>query len=230
MRNCGLGQFKKNDKVNVRDLPEKWDKGGRETDKSFAAFTLYLQLGENRTAKAAAESAGRSVSLFARWSRKFNWIERAAAYDAHQDLIRKRALEQAAVRSGVDWAIRGHHHREDEWALRAELVLACRTCLAKFRDGSRGATLGDIARALDQASKLGRLASGLDLEKPMEETGPGESVLKEIENVLDQVFSDDAKAAVVLDVEAVPPRPEPAKLAAPLEGREPVLRMIGGAT
>ena len=44
----------------------------------------------------------------------------------------------------------------------SELMEAGRKVLEKFRDGSRGATLGDVARALELASKLG-VADRLDL-------------------------------------------------------------------
>ena len=45
--------------------------------------------------------------------------------------------------------------------IRSELIAAGRKVLKRFTDEGRGATLGDVARALDLASKLGRLASGM---------------------------------------------------------------------
>jgi hypothetical protein len=180
-----------------------WQQLPREGGKAFEAFRLYLDCGSGRTVVAAAVRCSKSVSLLARWCRKFDWEGRARAFDAHFAVIRRRAEEKAAAVEGVDWAQRARNHREDEWNVRAELLQACRKTLEKFRDGTRGATLGDVARALDLASKLGRLASGLDLEKQPEESGEDVNVLVEIEAVLDKLYGPKAPPGPVLEVEAL---------------------------
>ena len=73
--------------------------------------------------------------------------------------------------------------------------------LEKFRDGSRGATLGDVARALELASKLGRLASGLATDKTEVTGEDGGPIRVEFEAALRKVYGP------VVDVEALPVAP-----------------------
>jgi len=51
--------------------------------------------------------------------------------------------------------------RQEEWSLHEECLRAGRAALDRFTALERPATLSEIARILELASKLGRLASGL---------------------------------------------------------------------
>ena len=64
-------------------------------------------------------------------------------------------------------------------------------------DGSRGATLGDVARALDLASKLGRLSSGLATESIEQKAEVDVNFRIEVEAAVKKAFGD------VVDVEVV---------------------------
>jgi hypothetical protein len=58
----------------------------RETDKAWAAFVVYRDLGpEERTRAKVAEQLGKSARWIEIWSRRWNWTERARAYDVHMD-------------------------------------------------------------------------------------------------------------------------------------------------
>lgn len=59
-------------------------RGKRESADSFAAFTVYLELGRERSLKAVASIIGTSVGNVANMSKKYAWSGRAAAYDADQ--------------------------------------------------------------------------------------------------------------------------------------------------
>ena len=71
--------------------PNPWDRLPRETDKGFAAFRVYLELGPTRSFEAAwrayREERGlrgeRMPSHFRRWKDRNNWPGRAAAFDGH---------------------------------------------------------------------------------------------------------------------------------------------------
>lgn len=179
----------------------------RETNKAFAAFRVYLEMGMDRSLLAVAGKLGKSVRLVERWSRKFDWPARVQAHAAHLADIERKTAEALAVKAGTDWAQRQEDHREEEWALRGELIEAGRKVLEKFKDGSRGATLGDVARALDLASKLGRVSSGLSLEPAEPPPAEDGAFLIQIEVALDKVYGPGPNAETlkgeVIDVQTV---------------------------
>lgn len=169
-----------------------------ESNKAFAAFQAFCALGDERT----RTKINHKPATLNYWSWKFNWPSRVRARAAHLALIERQAAEATASRNGVDWAIRQAAQREDEWGIRTELIEAARMTLAKFRDGSRTASLGDAVRALDIASKLGRLASGLDSAKP--EAGANVNVLVAIDLALDRVYgptSGPVPAGPIIEVQ-----------------------------
>jgi len=155
-------------------MPMVFEQQERESNKAFAAFKTYLELGPERSLVAVAAKLGKFRSQIERWSKKYDWAARVQAHGQHLAEVERKAAEAVVTVSGVDWGRRQVEHREEEWSLRGELIAAGRKVLEKFKEGSRGATLGDVARALDLASKLGRLSSGLPNEvKEVKETVTG---------------------------------------------------------
>lgn len=61
---------------------------GKETAKAYEAFVTYLELGRERTCARVAELLNLSPSAIERYSKLYNWQERAAAWDADQ--VRER--------------------------------------------------------------------------------------------------------------------------------------------
>src|SRR3989442_1033130 len=112
----------------------------RESAKAFAAFTVYLGMGADRSLAAVGQKLGKSVGLIERWSGKFAWPARAQAHAEHLARVEREATEAVARGKSAEWLARREEHKETEWALRGELVEAGRRVLAKFKDGSRGAT------------------------------------------------------------------------------------------
>ena len=79
-----------------------WERQEGESVQAFEAFTLYLEMGGERSLRAVGQKLGKSSTLIERWSATKRWVERAAAYDA--DLQQKaytaavsRARKMAAV-------------------------------------------------------------------------------------------------------------------------------------
>src|SRR3974390_3008501 len=66
-----------------RSAPLAFEQQPRESDKAFAAFSLYLSLGPERSLAAVAAKLGKCGSLMERWSGKFAWRERVRAHGAH---------------------------------------------------------------------------------------------------------------------------------------------------
>ena len=189
-------------------MPLPFEQLPKESAKAFAAFALYLSLGPERSIRAVGEKLGKSEGLLERWSRKFDWPARVQAQAAYLAIVEREATEALARTSAAQWLTRREDHRQDEWQIRSELIAAGRKVLKRFTEGDKGATLGDVARALDLASKLGRLASGLATDHT-EVTGPdGGPVQIELTAALNKIYGP---AVDVEEVTATPPSlPEPA--------------------
>lgn len=77
------------------DAPKPWERLPKESSKAYAAFQLYRSMPPmRRSQRAAAKEMHRNPSLLADWSRKFRWMERADAFDMHQDAVALEAQDQ----------------------------------------------------------------------------------------------------------------------------------------
>lgn len=74
-----------------RNEKKPWERQDGETPKAFEAFCVYLELGDSRSVRAAAQKCSKSASLFMRWSAANKWVERAAAHDEE---LRRQAFEK----------------------------------------------------------------------------------------------------------------------------------------
>lgn len=161
----------------------------KESDKAFAAFALYLGLGPARSLGAVARKLGKCQRLMEKWSKRFDWPARVQAHGAHMALVEREAAEALARAKGVDWVKRQEEHRADEWAVRCELIETAREALRRWRaKPERCGSLEGIARLLELASKLGRLASGMATDKTEVKTEVDGVVRVEIEAALNKIY------------------------------------------
>lgn len=59
-----------------------WEQQEGEGSRAFAAFTVYLEMGGDRSLRAVGQKCTKSIPLIKRWSAAHRWVDRAAAYDA----------------------------------------------------------------------------------------------------------------------------------------------------
>jgi hypothetical protein len=88
------------------------------------------------------------------------------------------------------WEHRILELREEEWQAHRECLDAASECLKRYKAGPhRAVSLRDIARLLELASKLGRLATGADSTAAL---GSYEDpqLIAEFQRQLDQVFNE----------------------------------------
>lgn len=64
------------------------DRLPRESSKAYQAWCVYRDLGIERSIKSVAAQCDKSEQIIGRWSSEFDWVERAAKFDAAQDQIR----------------------------------------------------------------------------------------------------------------------------------------------
>ena len=73
-----------------------YDRETNESAKAFDAWTVYRDLGAERSLQKASEmyyGHGANVGQFERWSRRYGWVERARAFDVEREMIRRSAIE-----------------------------------------------------------------------------------------------------------------------------------------
>ncbi|MBI1178472.1 hypothetical protein GC207_13640 [bacterium] len=167
----------------------------KESDKAFAAFSLYLSMGPQRSTAEVASKLAKSEQLIRRWSARWCWLDRVAAYATHMAAVERESTEALTRAKAPLWLKRQEEHKEVEWAMRGELVEAGRKILESFRDGSKGATLGDVARALELASKLGRLASGMETDRTEITGEDGGPIKVELEVALKKIYGAEVPPA-----------------------------------
>jgi hypothetical protein len=133
-----------------------------ETAKAYAAFLCFLSLGPERTVGPAAIKCGKAEGTLRKWSERHAWMQRARDYDA-MVAVQEEELKVIALRSkAVGWAERQEKLKELEWSIAEKLLAKAKALL---EDPSVKWTGGDIAKALDIASKLGRLATGMETDR-----------------------------------------------------------------
>ncbi len=186
----------------------------RESAKAFAAFSMYLSLGPERSLAKVAAKLGKGQRIMETWSQKFDWAARVQAHGAHLAVVGREAAEALARAKGVDWVKRQEEQRADEWQARCDLLELARETIKRWKENPRKCgTLEGVARLLDLASKLGRLASGMPTDRTEVTTEVHGKIDVEWEIALKRVYGPGAKAevtaspagapAVVVDVEAV---------------------------
>lgn len=82
------------------EVPEPWERQPDESDVAFEAFTVYRDLGPQRSQAAVANQINRELSQMKAWSLKHRWVTRSLAWDDHLDAVARNAMERARVDMG----------------------------------------------------------------------------------------------------------------------------------
>jgi hypothetical protein len=115
-------------------MPLPFEQQPRESNKAFAAFSLYLSLGAERSLDVVRKKLGKSARLIQRWSGKFDWTERVAAHGAHLAVVEREAIEAAARGKAAEWSSREQKLRETEWAMHEAAIAAAKKGLAAYME------------------------------------------------------------------------------------------------
>lgn len=113
-------------------MPLEFEQQEKESDKAFAAFAMYLSMGSERSLEAVRQKCGKSSRLIQRWSSRWRWTERVTAHTSHLATVEREATEALARGKSAQWLKRQEEHRDEEWALRGELIAAGRKVLKRF--------------------------------------------------------------------------------------------------
>ena len=189
---------------NQQDKPLPFDQQPNESTKAFAAFSEYLNMGAERSLAAVGKRLGKSEGLMERWSARFDWPGRVRAHEAHLATVERLATEAVARGKSAEWLARQVEQREEEWKARNEALDLAREAIGRWKGNrSRCGSLEGIARLLELASKLGRLASGMPTDRTELVGEDGGPVRVEFEMALQKVYGEPDGGAVV-EAEVVP--------------------------
>jgi hypothetical protein len=178
-------------------MAQPFDQRAKESAKAFAAFSIYLALGSERSLEIVRQKCGKSSRLIQRWSSRWNWGERVRAYEENLAAIEQKATEALATERAAERLKRQGEQLDEEWRNRNEAIELARAAIARWKaNEKRCGSLEGIARLLDLASKLGRLACGLATDKTEITGEDGGPIRLELEAALKKVYGD------IVDIEA----------------------------
>ena len=185
-------------------MPLEFEQRPKESAKAFAAFALYLSMGSERSLAQVGKKLGKSEGLIERWSKRFDWGGRVQAHGAHFAAVEREATEAVARGKAAEWLTRQEKIRDREWSMHEKCLAAAERALASFMEREKVyANLSDIARILEVASKLGRLAAGMATDRTEVTGEDGGPIRVELSAALNKIYGD------VVDVECTSPRPSP---------------------
>ena len=147
------------------NTPEPWERLQDESTKAYEAFCTYRDMGRERSLSKVAEKLQKSETLMGRWSRTYDWVNRAAKWDDEQDRIERETAQREQVK-----AIKDMRKRHADLG-QAMLIKAARA-LAKIPENEIKPQ--DISRMVDVASKLERISRG-DVGEVVEERDGGKA-------------------------------------------------------
>jgi hypothetical protein len=79
-------------------IKQPFDRLEGESSKAFEAFSVYRDLGVNRSTEQVAQRLSKSIAIIQRWSGLHNWVVRATAYDDYIDAEARKKLDRNAIK------------------------------------------------------------------------------------------------------------------------------------
>jgi hypothetical protein len=128
---------------------DKWERQHGEPPRAYLWFCEYRDMGVSRSVAKVQEKWGKKISINRLYclSSKYNWVERAEAYDDHMDKLRRAENEEA---------IRKMSERHAGMA-----VLIQQKLMQKLQNYTIDEiSSADVARLFDVAVKIERLSRG----------------------------------------------------------------------
>ena len=188
-----------------------WDRQGGETAKGFGAFELFRRLGPDRTVQAAWEQyflrpggrrergtkgAGPAPGYFKRWSARWEWHQRAVAWDEE---VAAMARDQELDRELREKA-REHEEEIRQRQLWKEEARAARTVARRLLlralqgiEAQEIETMGvreilphlqRISSLLEAGQRLERMALGEATDRTAVETTPGDQTKRDLADII----------------------------------------------
>jgi hypothetical protein len=166
---------------------------------AYSAFQRFIASGGVLRPEAMAAETGKVGATLRQWYQRHHWVERYQAMSVAQGEAVLQSARRKAERALAEWAERKEQLRATEWTLHLALVEAGQRGLEMLGkgDGERVMEAPDVARLLDLASKLGRLATGLATDSKEVTGGVLGALHVDIEVALKKVYGQEKSAKVI---------------------------------
>lgn len=176
-----------------------------ESSKAYDCANAYFLMGADRSLTKLSQLRSESglktpaISCLKRWSARWNWVERAAAYDKFCFEEREREMQKARAEQAQRWIERDENLREEFYQVGQEIVTKARRMIREFpeREVSKktsddGKTVHITVKPKHSLSGLAQLISvGAELQRLAVGINPGSSPLDNLD--FSQLSSDDLK-------------------------------------
>jgi hypothetical protein len=108
------------------DLSAKgvWQRLPQESQGAYSAFATFLELGPDVTLREVAEKLGRTFDAVRHLSRRYHWMERAAAYRQHFSNASLLAAESQHAKQAELLRMRDRFFRQQLWETSQTLLIA----------------------------------------------------------------------------------------------------------
>lgn len=130
---------------------DPWEQQPGESAQAFQAFRTYRDLGVERSLAKVAQKLGKSKTLMDRWSGRWGWVKRAAAWDREDD--RKFLAEQRYARKSI-----ARRQAKFATSFQQKLIEALNSMDASKMSAS------DMIRWLEVTTRIETAAASIDLE------------------------------------------------------------------
>lgn len=159
-----------------------WERQDKEGVKPFQAFAMYRDMGNDRSLRDIAKQLNKSLTLIARWSSEWHWVERCKEYDAEID----RKAQKARIK-----AVEEMNKRHADMAVVFQGKILQRLQSVQLNELSPA----DMIKWMTEATKLERLARGEPTEHTKQTGGEPEGGKKErVFDIAEKIISDPKAA------------------------------------
>lgn len=160
-----------------------------ESAEAYQAAKLYFELAANRSHEAVSQKLGKSRTLLSRWSSKWKWPDRAAAYDAYVEEQREQALQRARAEDAQRWIERDRSLRERFFTVGELIVEKAERMIREFperdiirKEDKEGQVINLTVKTKHSLSGLSQLVSvGAELQRLAVGIQPGSSPLDSLD-------------------------------------------------
>ncbi len=130
-------------------MKQIWERQEGESAKAYDAFTLYRDMGPGRSISKIVQKHTKNRATCGKWSVKYNWVQRVAAYDEEQDRIRRLVAKEELIKATREHLRNARNMRK----VAMEIITT--------KDADK-ISFGDAVRALELAVKMERQALGAE--------------------------------------------------------------------
>ena len=145
-------------------MPMVFEQQPRESNRAFAAFSAYLEMGAERSLAKVGQKLGKSTVQMEKWSAKFDWPARVKAHGAHLANIERKAIEGLAVEKAIEWHKLHEPTKREMWQKADEILALADDFLKRWRNTSRVPGFESVVRGIELAFKLRQVAAGMPTE------------------------------------------------------------------